>query len=117
MRVLFAAALLLSVPVNARAQNTLGDSNAIDHPSQVSALSRLKKQADEAHKTGDVGEEIGYRQQLNREEWAAFALAPPSLNEYDRYGIIEFNDLPLGLLLEGTHKFSEAERTFRHNQA
>lgn len=117
MRALLAAALLLSIPVAAPAQNTLASSKPIDHPQQASVLSRLKEQADEAHGRGHFDEEINYRQQFSREAWAAFTLDPRSLGKYDRYNIIFLNDLPLGLLLEGSHRFSEAETTFRHNQA
>ncbi len=112
MKVLFAAALLFFVPVAPRTQETSGDSNSI-----VSILSRLKQQADEAHAAGHIGEEIDYRQQLSREAWGTFSHDPDSLNEYKRYNIIDYNDFPLGLLLEGTHRFSEAEEIFRHNRA
>ena len=116
MRALFAGALLLSVPLVPGLQNTATGSNATDHPTQVNAPSQLKKAANEAHNAGHIGEEIDYRQQFSLAEWAAFAHDPHSLNEYDRYNLVYLNDLPLGLLLEGSHRFSEAEITFRHNQ-
>jgi hypothetical protein len=116
MRALFAGALLLSVPLVPGLQNTATGSNATDHPTQVNAPSQLEKAANEAHNAGQIGEEIDYRQQFSRAEWAAFAHDPHSLNEYDRYNLVYLNDLPLGLLLEGSHRFSEAEITFRHNQ-
>lgn len=116
MRTVITAALFLFVPVAACSQSTFGDAKGIDHQDQASTLSQLKKQADKAHQAGRFDEEIEYRQRFSREAWAAFALNLKSLNEYDRYNIIFFNDLPLGLLLEGTHKFSEAEAIFRHNQ-
>jgi hypothetical protein len=117
MRVLVAASMLLSVPLALCPQSTLRDSNSIDHPSQVSAPSELKKHADEAHNAGHIEEEIDYRQQFSWAEWAAFAHNPRSLDEYRRYDLVDFNDLPLALLLEGSHRLSEAETTFRHNQS
>jgi len=117
MRCLFAIVLLLFIPFTTRPQDTREDSKAIDHPTRASMLSQLRKEADEAHKSGHFDEEINYRQQFSREAWAAFALDPKSLDKYDRYNIIFLNDLPLGLLLEGTHRFSEAEAIFRHSQA
>lgn len=118
MRGLFAAVLLLLISLDAQAQSVLGNSNTIEHLSQTHVLSGLNKQANEAHKKGQFEEEINYRLQFTHEAWAAFARNPKSLNdEYDRYNIIFFNDLPLGLLLEGSHRYSEAEATLRHNQS
>ena len=76
----------------------------------------LSKQAADAHQSGRVDEEIEFRQQLSRKAWAEFARNPQS-SIYDRYNIVEINDVPLGLLLEGSHRLSDAEAVFRHNQA
>jgi hypothetical protein len=73
--------------------------------------------ADEAHKAGQIKEEITYRQQFSQMAWKSFTLDPKSLDRYDRYNIILLNDLPLGLLLQGAHRWQEAEAMFRHNQA
>ncbi|MGA2808315.1 MAG: hypothetical protein ABSE87_09275 [Terracidiphilus sp.] len=116
MRIIFTAALFLFVPIAACAQSRFGDAKGTDHQDQASALPELKKQAEEAHRTGRFDDEIEYRQRYFRTAWAAFALNPNSLDEYHRYNIVFFNDLPLGLLLEGAHRFSEAEAIFRHNQ-
>jgi len=105
------------IPVAANTQSTSGSLKGVDHKDQASLLSQLKKRAEEAHQSGRFDEEIDYRQQFTREAWAIFASNPKSLNEYDRYIIVYLNDLPLGLLLEGTHRLSEAEAVFRHNQA
>jgi hypothetical protein len=117
MRTQFVVVLLLFTSVAAIAQSTFGSLKGADHQDQASLLSQLKKQAEEAHQSGRFDEEIDYRQRFSREAWAAFASNPKSLNEYDRYIIVFLNDLPLGLLLEGAHRLSEAEAVFRHNQA
>jgi hypothetical protein len=116
MKVLFAGALLLCAPLTPYIQNTSWTSNSDNHPSQVSTPSQLEKDANEAHSAGLVMREIDYRQQLSRARWAAFALDPHSVDEYQRYDLVFLNDMPLGLLLEGSHRFSEAESVFRHNR-
>lgn len=116
MRAVITAGLFLFVAVAACAQSTFGDAKGIDHRNQANVLSQLQKQAEEAHQAGRFDEEVERRLRFSREAWGAFAVNPTSLDEYDRYNIIFLNDLPLGLLLEGTHRFSEAEAMFRHNQ-
>jgi len=66
-----------------------------------SVISTLREQADKAHQAARFDEEIDIRKQLSHKAWATFSLNPQSLDEYARYNIIELNDLPLGLLLEG----------------
>ncbi|MGA3225853.1 MAG: hypothetical protein ABSC65_18955 [Acidobacteriaceae bacterium] len=117
MRALIASALLLSAPLALGSQNPLTHANVPDRPSQASSTSQLKKAADEAHDAGHIAEEIDYRQQFSRAKWATFSLDPSSLDEYDRFNLVDLNDLPLGLLLEGSHRFAEAEQILRHNQA
>jgi hypothetical protein len=116
MRTLFAAVLLLSIPIVVRAQGTVGDLKGVNHRDQAGVRSQLWKQAEDAHEAGRFDDEIEFRQRFSREAWSAFALNPKSLDEGHRYDIVFLNDLPLGLLLEGTHRFSEAEAIFRHNQ-
>jgi len=109
--------LILSVYCNAEGQRKAEGSHSADILAPASMLGQLKMQADEAHKTGRIDEEIDYRQRFSRKAWETFAIDPTSLDEYHRYNIIFMNDLPLGLLLEGTHQWPEAEKIFRHNQA
>jgi hypothetical protein len=117
MRVLIAASMLLSVPLALRTQSSLQASASTEHPPEVSVPSEFKKRADEAHKAGNIEEEIEYRRKFSRAKWAAFSINPSSLDEYARYDLVDFNDLPLALLLEGSHRFAEAEQILRHNQA
>jgi hypothetical protein len=108
--------LLFWVPLGAVAQNTVADSKVVDHLLQAGPLADLRKQAELAHSADRYDDEIVERQQFSRDAWAAVALNPKASDEYDRYDIVFLNDLSLGLLLEGTHRFSEAESIFRHNQ-
>ncbi len=121
VRIFFVTTLLLSIPVTTLAQNALDDSQANDKLSPAGVLSRLKPLADKAHAEGNFDEEIAYRQQYSQKAWATIALDPKLLgrlnSNFYRYDFIFFNDLPLGSLLEGTHKWSEAEAIFRHNQS
>ena len=93
------------------------DSHSEDLAAPAGLLAHLKMQADEAHKAGDIDQEINYRQQFSQKAWETFAVHPTSVDNYKIYNIIDFNDLPLGLLLEGTHHWPEAEAMFRHNEA
>jgi hypothetical protein len=102
------AALLLMLGIS-YAQSTVADAAGNDQ--RV-----LSKRAADAHQSGRIDQEIEFRQQLSRKAWAEFA-GNPQNNIYDRYNIVEFNDVPLGLLLEGSHRLSDAEAVFRHNQA
>lgn len=108
---------ILAVCRNAEGQRKPSGSYSAKLPSSASELAHLNMQANEAHKAGNVDEEIEYRQQFSRRAWETFAVDPTSLDEYYRYDIVFTNDLPLGLLLEGTHRWPEAETIFRHNQA
>jgi hypothetical protein len=107
---LLVPSVFIGAPADLRAQ-------ASDHATTAAVLADLSKLAGQAHKRGDVEEEIALRQSYSQKAWAAFALNSKSSDEYDRYYIICFNDLPLGLLLEGTRRFAEAEVVFRRNQA
>jgi hypothetical protein len=108
MRLLLTFLLVLSVPVSAPAQY---------RPSTPDALEDLSNLADAAHKRGDFEEEISDRRRFSRDAWGNFALNPKSPGRFNRWAIVYFNDPPLGLLLEGTHRWSEAESIFRHNRA
>ena len=108
--------LLSFVLLSISAQNVCLDAQAVKHPSTSDPLIRLSKLADEAHKKGDTGQEIEYRRQLSQEAWSDFALHPPKDGLFNRWEIVFENDLPLGLLLEGTQQWPEAETVFRHNQ-
>jgi hypothetical protein len=72
--------------------------------------------ADEAHKTGRIDDEISIRERVSEKAWAEHDRNPESLTQYDLYGLISENDFRLALLLEGTHRWGEAEQMFRHNQ-
>jgi len=108
---------ILAVYRNADGQRKPQESHSADLPAATTTLARLKTQADEARKAGHIDEEINYRQQLSQKAWETFAIDPTSLDKYQRYNIIFLNDIPLGLLLEGTHQWPEAEAIFRHNEA
>lgn len=92
-------------------------SRAIDSPKPADALKDLRKLADEAHEKGDIEEEIAIRRCFSRKAWARYELNPKSPDRFDRWEIVFLNELPLGLLLEGTHRWPEAESVFRHNES
>ena len=53
---------------------------------------------------------------LSKLEWQAIALSPQALDKYDLYNLLSGNELALAFLLEGRHKWDEAEDVYRHNQ-
>jgi len=108
---------VLSFSMLAVWSNSEGQRKSQHSHSEASMLAHLKAQADEAHKTGDIDQEINYRRQFSQKVWETFAADPTSLDKYDRYNIILLNDLPFALLLEGIHRWPEAETIFRHNEA
>lgn len=81
------------------------------------ALGELERLADAAHKAGRIDDEISIRASLSEKAWADSASNPESLNKYELYDLIFFNDMPLAVLLEGTNHWTQAEKMFRHNQA
>jgi hypothetical protein len=106
---------ILSACRDAEGQRKPQDAYSEDHRVLAGMLANLKTQANEAHEAGQIDQEISFRQQFSRKAWE-IAVDPTSLDKYDRYLIIFENDLPLALLLEGTHQWPEAEARFRHNQ-
>jgi tetratricopeptide (TPR) repeat protein len=117
MRTFLVAVFLLSSLSLRNHNSTPQDSRTTDHSTPATTLLHLKTLVDEAHKAGHINEEINYRQQFSQKAWETFAADPRSQNKYDRYNIIFLNDMPLGLLLEGTHQWPKAEAIFRHNEA
>lgn len=113
----FTAGPLIYICVVANAQGSFEDSKGVEGRDQKSELLRLKKKAEEAHNAGRFNEEIEDRQLFSDKTWAAFARDPRSTSEYERYDVVMFNDLPLGLLLEGSHRLQEAEAVVRHIRA
>ena len=107
---LLVPSVLIGAPAELRAQ-------ASDHDTTPAALEGLSKLADEAHKGGDIEEEIALRRSFSQDAWASYELNPKSSGKFDRWEIVSTNDIPLGLLLEGTRRWSEAESVFRHNRA
>jgi hypothetical protein len=80
----------------------------------LEALSRL---ADQAHANGDIAQEISHRRHFSQQAWANIAHNPKAPGRFNRWATVFFNDLPLGLLLEGTHNWPEAEAIYRHNRS
>jgi hypothetical protein len=118
MRLLFTLFMLVpSVLIVAPLQNEQPHSEGANSSTTSATLADLSKLARETHERGDVEGEITLRREFSRKVWEMFAVDPNSLSKYDRYNIVDLNDLLLGLLLEGSHRLSEAEAVFRHNQA
>jgi len=114
---LLTTVLLLSIPFSGQSQTTSRGTQASQRLSSRRALWDLERLADEDHKTGHIEAEITHRQQVSQTAWAMFAFDEKSLDRFDRYSIIFFNDMPLGILLESLHRYPEAEAILRHNQA
>jgi hypothetical protein len=72
--------------------------------------------ADKAHQDGRFDEELECRMQLSKFEWETIAQSPRVLDKYDVYNLMFLNDLPLAFLLEGKHRWSEAENIYRHSR-
>jgi hypothetical protein len=105
--------VLAAVLVTAFAQQLPSETRA----SEGSSLNDLRRLAGKAHEAGHIDDEIAIRQRLNEAVWADYTRNPKLTNQYELYDHIFLNDLPLAVLLEGTHRFTEAEQLFRHNQA
>jgi hypothetical protein len=117
MRPLLIFPSLLFALLTAPGQTARKDSQSTEQVSTKKALVHLRNLADEAHTKGDIEQEIEFRQRLSREAWANFIRNPESPGMFNRWMIVFLNDLPLGVLLEGTHEWEDAEAIFRHNQS
>lgn len=104
----FVVSFLLAVPAGAKQASERNSSS-----STAKDLLRLEHLANEAHMQGDVSKEIEYRRSYSEKAWAA----QPQNGSVDKYLLIFLNDMPLAILLEGSHKWPEAEALFRHNQS
>jgi len=113
MRLVFLLTLLASVLAGAQAQGSRSDARV----SEVGALKKLQSLADQAHKADRIDVEISFRQRLSERLWADNARDPKQMNKYDLYNFTFLNEIPLALLLEGTHHWTQAEQVFRNNQA
>jgi hypothetical protein len=112
MQGILAATLLASLLGGVPAQ----ESHSHARVSGDDATKELQHLADEAHKAGRIDNEISVREKLSEKARAEYALNPKPLTKYSLYNLILLNDLPLAVLLEGTHRWIEAEQMFRHNQ-
>ena len=113
MRLFLLAALLVSVLAGAPAQGSRSDAGTSDKE----VLNRLQSLADHAHEANRIDQEISFRQRLSEKLSEDYVRSPKRLNKYDLYNFTMFNDIPLALLLEGTHHWAQAEQMFRQNQA
>jgi hypothetical protein len=111
MQTVLSVALILSMLSGASARQAL----SISGP-EGKAVYQEFHVAGEAHKAGHLDEEISIREHVSKTAWEERDRNPESLTQYDLYGLILENDLRLALLLEGTHRWGEAEQMFLHNQ-
>ena len=111
MRILGLISLLLVLPVCSRAQCT-APSDTNDAGANSKKLARHWEQiAYIAHQEGRFDEELECRMASTKLEWQLVAQ-----DKYDLYNLLFLNDLPLAFLLEGKHRWSEAENLYRHNK-
>lgn len=101
----------------AHAQNTQPNSVAAERDPQEKALTELDRAANQAHKRGDVRNEIEIRKTLSSEAWINYEQHAKCLGRWNRWAIVYENDLPLARLLEGSHEWSDAEAIYRHNRS
>ena len=85
--------------------------------STTKTLNELNRLAEQAHIGGDVTQEIEYRRLYSRRAWGDFGPKRKAADRYSRWEVVFGNDVPLGLLLEGTHEWVEAEAVYLHNKA
>jgi hypothetical protein len=81
-------------------------------PVQLSVLNNLIFRATRA---GDIPDEIEYRTKWSEIARRYFALYPKKFDAYYSRTSIVMNDEPLALLLEGAHRYLEAEVIYRRN--
>jgi len=101
---------------NSVAQTPHAEPRSGGHPSPTESIHNLSQLVDKAHQNGEISKEIEYRRGLSRLAWDQFARHSKSLDRWDRWSIVYGNDLPLALLLEGTHQWSDAETIYRQDQ-
>lgn len=81
------------------------------------AITCWERLADKAHGRGDVEREIQLRTRVSQLAWDNWGQHPNIPGRWNRWAIVYENDLPLARLLEGTHRWSEAEVAYRHSQS
>jgi hypothetical protein len=95
------------------------DAGAEEH-----CLNYLLKAAERSHSELHIDDEITSRQQYSTEAWSDYRYGrktcDSSVLKYDkhieRWTIIYGNDLPLAMVLEGAHRWAEAEALYRRNR-
>lgn len=113
MRIILALTMFAAALGGAHAQEPRTDAGSLDRGS----LKGLQCLADKAHSVGNVDNEMSLRERMYERVWADDSPDSKFLDKYEIYNHILFNDLRLGILLEGTHRWADAERVFRHNQS
>ena len=116
MRAMTFVSLLILVPACASAQ-CKPPSSGQDSDADSKELARQWQQiAYKAHQDGRFDEELECRMRASKLEWQVVAQSPRALNKYEQYDLLELNDLSLAYLLEGKHRWDEAENIFRHSR-
>jgi len=91
-----------------------GTENQTCNQDSITCWSRF---AEKAHGAGDVEKEIKFRTIVSQLAWENWERHPKIPGRWNRWAIVYENDLPLARLLEGTHRWLEAEAIYRHNQS
>lgn len=109
--------LLLFIVVKSDAQTARQNSVAGGRNPHEDALNELDRLAQKAHESGAIEKEIEFRKNLSEDAWISDQHHSTVPIRWNRWAIVYENDLPLARLLEGSHRWSEAEAIYRHNQS
>lgn len=110
-------ALMLAAAMIAEAQDRHQASVVAERNTRDKALNESDRLASQARERGDTQKEIELRQKLSAEAWINYRQHPNDPGRWNRWAIVYENDLPLALLLEGTHQWPAAEAIYRRNQS
>lgn len=102
---------------NPLAQTSLAVTGSVGQPCQQESIACWSQLADNAHQTGDIDKEMQFRRIVSQLAWDNWERHPKSPGRWNRWAIVDENDLPLARLFEGTRRWSEAEAIYRHNQS
>jgi hypothetical protein len=116
MRAITLIILFIFLPACIDAQCGSPSSTADSNVNSKKQLAHWEQTAYKLHQDGSFDEELECRMHLSKLEWQLVAQSPRALDKYDLWGLLAENDRPLAFLLEGKHRWDEAENIYRHSQ-
>lgn len=110
MRKLAITIVFLSMLVSAQCQ-TFG------HPTGVKKeLRDISWDAFTEHEKGNFDNELALRLEYSDLAWKELEQNPKNFNDIDRWSIFSENETPFAFLLEGKHRWEEAEKVYRRTR-